>query len=174
MITLLACWVLIAFSAVMLGHGLLVVVNCDRDDRVGNWLVQTLWLGLVAWGWLAAVVSLVAPVTPWSVALTVGVCCILALAASGRSLGNRLFQFIRLDMMMALAVIIGCAAFVAANLRPTPDTGGLHFSAIPRLAGWGSATPGAPISHPFGFFFPPPAVLAPLFTGVGRPPFRGV
>jgi hypothetical protein len=69
MITLVACWVLITFTAIMLGHGLLVAVNCDRDDRVGNWLVQTLWLGLVAWGWL---VSLVAPVTPGSAALMVG------------------------------------------------------------------------------------------------------
>jgi hypothetical protein len=51
-----------------------------------------------------------------------------------------LLQFIRLDMMMALVVIVGGAAFVAANLRPTPDAGGYHFPAIRWLAEHGIMT----------------------------------
>ncbi len=54
MLTLICCWALIAAVSMTLGHSLLCAANGSRESRLGDWLVQALWLGLIACrsGWL--------------------------------------------------------------------------------------------------------------------------
>jgi len=169
MVALICCWALIAAFSAPLGHSLLCAAYGDRDNRLGDWLVQALWLGLIACEWLAAAVSLIAPVTPSNLGVVVGVSCAVALAANSRTsagwaLGARLRQLIRLDAALTLAVIVTFSAFVAANLRSTPDTGGYHIPAIRWLAEYGLVTGVAHIQIRFGFISSVWAMVAPFDT----------
>lgn len=152
-----------------LGHSLWLAAGGGRESRLGDWLVQALWLGLVAWEWLAATLSLVAPVTPTNLGIVVGLGCAAALVANRRystpsALGARLRNLGHLDVALTLSVIAISSAFVAANLRPTPDVGGYHFPAIRWLAEYGLVTGVAHIQIRFGFISSLFAMVAPFDT----------
>src|SRR5689334_20434585 len=107
MLTLIVCWMLIAMAALPLGHGLLAIAgHGDANDRIGDWLIRVLWLGLIACQWLAAGVALVTAVTPVHLGLAVAAACAVALvigfrAPNGGALRERLVQLIRFDTALA-------------------------------------------------------------------------
>ena len=164
MILLILCWVPMALAALLLGHGLLAAADGDREECSGDWVVLAFWLGMCAWGWLAAVLSLIGPVTPGRMAAVVGLACAVALATSGGTFRRRLLDVPGRDAALALAVLAATAAFVAANLRPTPDTGAYHIPAIRWLAEQGVVTGIAHIQDRFGFISSVSALLAPFDT----------
>jgi len=172
MMTVAACWVIIAIVGFPIGYALLQAFGGRGIARPGDRIVLALWLGLVACEWLAATVALVTAVTPAIFAAVAGVAAVIALTAMRHSVsGFDLHRDVREGLAAtpashaaALAAIVIAAAFVAANLRATPDTGFYHFPAIRWLAEYGAVTGIVHINDRFGFVSNVWAMLAPFDT----------
>ena len=59
MLLLLATWIVLGTCALAIGHAVLRLLN-EQIPRLGDWLILSLYVGLVTLEWLMLVLSLIA------------------------------------------------------------------------------------------------------------------
>src|SRR5436305_3391164 len=126
MMLLIVAWAFIGACAFAIGHAAVSALDDPLRLRRGDWILLSLWVGLILIEWLALVFSLASPVSPQRFFPLVGIAALLALAQSGRTIAKRLQPWLRTDVVIAAVLTLAAAGFVAGGLRPTPDTGEYH------------------------------------------------
>jgi hypothetical protein len=139
MLALAAIWMLIATFALIAGYAAIASGKIGSIPRPGDRPLVAMWLGLLAAEWLCLSVSLVWPMTPALLITTLGpIALLLALFAIRKNVLGELRVRVNIKAVVALLIIVGAASFVAAGLRPTPDTGEYHYPAIRWLSEYGT------------------------------------
>ena len=151
MMVLVAIWGLLGVVVFCIGHAALSVFTCPKQLRRGDWILLSCWVGLVVLEWLALALSLGGPVSSQRFFPLVGVVALIALLAARRTLASRLKLLLSTKAVTALVLVLAAAGFVAAGLRPSPDTGEYHYPAIHWLAEYGTVKGASHILIRLGF-----------------------
>jgi hypothetical protein len=152
MLALVAIWTLIAAFALLAGYAALKSGALGPAPRAGDRPLVALWLGLLAAEWLCLSVSLIAPMTPWLLIAILGpIVIVLAFIAIRNNVLAELRALVNFNAIVALLIIVGAAGFVAAGLRPTPDTGEYHYPAIRWLSEHGTVVGVAQVMTRLGY-----------------------
>ena len=175
MLFLLATWIVLGTCALAIGHAILKLL-AEQPARPGDWLILSLYVGLVALEWLMLGLSLGAADSWRNALLVAGAVVIASLAYAGGTLTSMLRPLLRLDVVVSAALIAAAAGFTAAGLRPTPDTGDYHYPAIRWLAEFGSVAGVALLIDRVGFVSSVFSLVAPFdaaFPGHALPVVNG-
>lgn len=139
MLALATIWMLIAAFALTAGYAAIASGKIGSVPRPGDRPLVALWLGLLAAEWLCLLVSLIWPTTPAQLMAILGpIALLLALFAIRQNVLVELRALVTINAIVVLLIIVGAAGFVAAGLRPTPDTGEYHYPAIRWLSEHGT------------------------------------
>jgi hypothetical protein len=139
MLALIAIWIAIAAFALPAGYAAITSGKIGSVPRPGDRPLVALWLGLLAAEWLCLTASLFWPMTPGLLIALLGpIGIVLAVVAIRKDLLAEARARASRTALIALLLIVLAAAFVAAGLRPTPDTGEYHYPAIRWLSEYGT------------------------------------
>jgi hypothetical protein len=137
MAELVAGWLVLGGLALVIGDSALSILGANEKLRRGDWLILSLWLGLILCEWFALALSLLSAVSPARFFLPLGAIFAACLARRWRAIASQ-FRVLGSRDLIAGAAVMAAASFVAAGMRPTPDIGEYHYPAIRWLEEYGS------------------------------------